>query len=278
VSGKPAFRIDNQYGSNLGAFPSLLEAVVTKGAIIPTAVDQEGLVVKKRLPAEVMEVGLGGEDVSLVSGETTSQVTDPVEAWLLPSPCSARPETGAGPLATHEMACVDGLEGSMEGVETLVVEEELRVQQGAPDAMVALEVPAVPATARARRSKAVPVPSSSTPAALRKSSRHKGTTASKPVLEKAMERAAEKNLETGNFVVLDHLPDSHLSSVASDCCFVFTPSAGTPAEALSLIRAKERLQGSLAAVARHQAQEAAECAAREAAQTPVPSTAGPSTR
>jgi hypothetical protein len=99
-------------------------------------------------------------------------------------------------------------------------------------ATLALEVPAVPATARGRRSKAVPVPPSSTPAALRKSSRHKGTTASKPVLEKAMERAAEKNLETGNFVVLDHLPDSHLSSVASDCCFVFTPSAGTPAEAL----------------------------------------------
>jgi hypothetical protein len=61
--------------------------------------------------------------------------------------------------------------------------------------------------------------------------------------------------------------------VASDCCFVFTPSAGTPAEALSLIRAKERLQGSLAAVARRQEQEAAEGAAREAAQTLTSSTA-----
>jgi hypothetical protein len=42
---------------------------------------------------------------------------------------------------------------------------------------------------------------------------------------------------------------------------------------LSLIRAKERLQGSLAAVARRQAQEAAEGAAREAAQTLASSSA-----
>jgi hypothetical protein len=77
---------------------------------------------------------------------------------------------------------------------------------------------------------------------VRKSSRHKGAAALKPVMEKAIDRAAEKNLESGNdFIVLDHLPDSHSSTVAADCCIVFTPSAGTPMEALSLIRAKKRL-------------------------------------
>ncbi|KAK1694372.1 hypothetical protein QYE76_011069 [Lolium multiflorum] len=169
-----------------------------------------------------------------------------------------------------------GLEGSLEDVEAMLDAEEVLELQGLPVATPVLEVPAVPATARGRRSKAVPVPAgtfseaaTTTQAALRKSSRYKGASASKPVLEKAMERVAEKNLETGNFVVLDHLPDSHFSTIASDCCIVFTPSAGTPAEALSLIRAKERLQGSLAAVARRQAQEAAEGAAREVAQPPA---------
>ncbi|KAK1631884.1 hypothetical protein QYE76_006199 [Lolium multiflorum] len=276
ASGKTAIRIDNQYGSNLGSFPSLLEAAVSKGAIIPTAVDPEGLVVKKRLSAEVVEAVIGGEEASLVSGETTSQVTDPVEVWLLPSPCSARPTPGAGPMAGHERAGGVGLEGSLEAVEALMDAEEVLGPQGLPVVTPALEVPAVPATARGRRSKAVPVPTgtcseaaTTTLAALRKSSRYKGASASKPVLEKAMERAAEKNLETGNFVVLDHLSDSHFSTLASDCCIVFTPSAGTPAEALSMIRAKERLQGSLAAVARRQAQEATDGAAREAAQPPA---------
>jgi protein subunit release factor A len=34
--------------------------------------DQEGLVVKKRLPTVMLEVGAGGEEASLVPGETTS--------------------------------------------------------------------------------------------------------------------------------------------------------------------------------------------------------------
>jgi hypothetical protein len=47
---------------------------------------------------------------------------------------------------------------------------------------------------------------------------------------------------------------------------VFTPAAGTPVEAISLIRAKERVQAALAAVAARKEQELVARAAREAAQ------------
>jgi hypothetical protein len=83
----------------------------------------------------------------------------------------------------------------------------------------------------------------------RKSMRNRGAAAI-PTMEKAQQRAAERNLEKGNpFTVLDSLSDSHLSRVASDSCVVFTPSAGSPIEALSMIRAKERAQAALAEVA-----------------------------
>jgi hypothetical protein len=47
---------------------------------------------------------------------------------------------------------------------------------------------------------------------------------------------------------------------------MFTPSADTPAKALSLIRAKELVQASLAQVALRKGHEEAEHAAREASQ------------
>jgi hypothetical protein len=100
---------------------------------------------------------------------------------------------------------------------------------------------------------------------IRKSSRYKGSAANKPAMERAKERAAERNLEKGNdFTVLDTYSDDHLTSVAADCCVVFTPSAGTPVEALSLIRAKERVQAALASVTRRQEIAKEEEAAREA--------------
>jgi hypothetical protein len=71
--------------------------------------DQEGLVVKKRLPTVMLEVGAGGEEASLVPGETTSEVMDPVEAWLLSSPCSERPAAGTGAVAVTELAGDDGM-------------------------------------------------------------------------------------------------------------------------------------------------------------------------
>jgi hypothetical protein len=102
-------------------------------------------------------------------------------------------------------------------------------------------------------------------ASARKSSRNKGMAANKPILEKAQMRAAEKNLETGNFTALDSLSDDHLLAVAADSCVVFTPAAGTPVEAISLIRAKERVQAALAEVAARKELELAARKAREAA-------------
>jgi hypothetical protein len=79
----------------------------------------------------------------------------------------------------------------------------------------------------------------------------------------------ERNLnsDAGNpdsFSVLDLLPDSHLSSVISDSCIVFVPSAGSPGEVLSLLRAQEKVQAALAEVAMCKEQEMAARAAREA--------------
>jgi hypothetical protein len=41
--------------------------------------------------------------------------------------------------------------------------------------------------------------------------------------------------------ILGLIPDSHMASVILDSGVVFSPSAGTPAEALSLLRAKEQV-------------------------------------
>jgi hypothetical protein len=74
---------------------------------------------------------------------------------------------------------------------------------------------------------------------------------------KAQKRTADKNRETtGNkekgtdFNPLDLLSDNHISKVVKDSCVVFCPSGGTPGEAISLLRAKERVQAALAATAR----------------------------
>jgi hypothetical protein len=103
---------------------------------------------------------------------------------------------------------------------------------------------------------------------VRKSSRLRGPAASTTSLEKAKRLAAEWNLDslagTDDFLVLDILPDSHLSSVLSDSCITFTPSAGSPVEALSILRAKEKVQVALAEAVVCKDAEAAARAAREA--------------
>jgi hypothetical protein len=69
-------------------------------------------------------------------------------------------------------------------------------------------------------------------------------------MEKAYRLTAEKNLDKGNdFSILDAHSDSHLSLVVKDSCLVFSPSAGTPSEALSLVRAKEKVQAAGGALA-----------------------------
>jgi hypothetical protein len=86
------------------------------------------------------------------------------------------------------------------------------------------------------------------PTPVRKSGTNQGTAANTPVMEKATRMAAEKNLETtkakskGNdSSALDLLSDAHISSVVRDCCLLFHPRVGAPSEAISLIRAKEKV-------------------------------------
>ncbi|KAK1683336.1 hypothetical protein QYE76_044184 [Lolium multiflorum] len=103
-------------GSN-AATPSASRApsnsATTKGAIILTTVDQEGLVVKKRLPAEVVEAVIGSKEASLVSGETTS-CHEPGGglAPIQPVLGATRKEPG---LELHEMAGDNGTGGQHGG-------------------------------------------------------------------------------------------------------------------------------------------------------------------
>jgi hypothetical protein len=103
---------------------------------------------------------------------------------------------------------------------------------------------------------------------VRKSSRLQGSTSATTSLERAKRLAAERNLDTDkgteDFSVLDLHSDSHLSSVIADSCVVFVPSAGSPVEALSMIRAKEKVQAALAQAALRKEAEAAARSAREA--------------
>jgi hypothetical protein len=93
--------------------------------------------------------------------------------------------------------------------------------------------------------------------AVRKSSRTQGAAAGTSALLRAQRLTAEKNLEgkAGNtvtknkgndFVILDLLSDAHLTSVVRDSCMVFSPRVGNSGEAFSIIRAKERVQATLA--------------------------------
>jgi hypothetical protein len=89
-------------------------------------------------------------------------------------------------------------------------------------------------------------------------------------MEKAKRLTAEWNLDSdaGNsdaFSVLDLLPDSRLSLVITDSCVVFVPSVGSPGEALSILRAKEKVQAALAELAFRKERETAKRATREVA-------------
>ena len=76
--------------------------------------------------------------------------------------------------------------------------------------------------------------------------------------ERAEKRAAVKNLDTpaaaqgmlsSPFAVLQDLPDTHLESVLHDVGLAFSQEVGTAKEAISLVRAKELAQASLAEAA-----------------------------
>jgi hypothetical protein len=122
---------------------------------------------------------------------------------------------------------------------------------------------------RRRRTKTVPAE----PA--RKSAR---LTDSTPVMQRAQERAAAKNLELGtisDFAVLPSLSDSHLVSVTHDCGMAFETESRPVAESISLIRANEEAQAVLALAVFRKEVEVARKAASSSAPGPVATGAAP---
>jgi hypothetical protein len=129
------------------------------------------------------------------------------------------------------------------------VDEQLEVVDDSE--RLPLGQPAAGGVPRRRRTRTVAV------GPARKSARLRGPAAAATVMERAQERTASKNLE-GNpkppsslpsleqFSVLPALSDSHLEVVAHDSGLAFSVESGTPAETLSLIRAKEEAQAALA--------------------------------
>jgi hypothetical protein len=219
-------------------------------------------------------VALDVDTSSLVSGEMASHVLDPSLDWLVSSPSG---EGTLGPGGEVQTAPMDlGLVAAgREGKGTIKLTPSTTtamppvVAASSDKEIGMLEVGMVPPVARGRPTRMIPVVAGANKEVsqtVRKSSRHKGMVANKPFMEKAKLRAAEKNLVSGNFTSLDSYSDAHLAAVASDSCVVFTPSAGTLMEAISMIRAKERVQDALEEVAFCKEQEAMPRAAREAAQ------------
>jgi hypothetical protein len=171
--------------------------------------------------------------------------------------------------------------GGMADVEVVDASEDEELPQPKDDGVhknLLKELPEATPLAQARRSKAVYTKraTSATPSAVRKSARSQGATAGTSALLRAHRLTAEKNLEgkastnissdKGNdFAILDLLSDAHLSSVVRDSCLVFSPTTADPGEALSIIRAKEKVQAALAETARRLELEAKAAAAAKAA-------------
>jgi hypothetical protein len=233
----------DQYGSNLiGAATQFSFPALTAGGPEVSQVELEGV--------ETGRVGLEGSSLSTVTDPTSWSVDSP-EPLAPPAKVARREEC---PGSTEEEVAILGATEAVDegGVGQEVVKDLLRETRAATPVARGPRSAAIP---YARRTATKPA------AAVRKSSRHgKGAVAS-TMMEKVQQLAADKNLETvinnnkdvdkgTDFAILDILPDSHLSSVIKDSCIVFSPSVGSPGEALSIVRAKEKVQAALAAAAR----------------------------
>jgi hypothetical protein len=208
--------------------------------VISAAADGDGQVVKKALTGEF-------EEASMLSGDTVSTVVDPVDVWLLSSPV----EDGWASPRLQEMESMVEVEEEvvphMEAMQELNPSSELLVEEvrgAAPvpkskEAAIVLDK-AAPVVVKGRRTKTVVVKASGAgQASTRKSARNRSASAN-PTMAKAQQCMAERNLEKGNsFTVLDSISDVHLWTIDSDSYVVFTPSASTPVEVLSLIRARD---------------------------------------
>jgi hypothetical protein len=93
----------------------------------------------------------------------------------------------------------------------------------------------------------------------RKSARLQGPASAIPIMQRAQEFTAAKNLDpTGTippppsaseFVVLRDVTDEHLETVAHDAGLAFSVESGTATDVISFIRAKEEAQAALALAA-----------------------------
>jgi hypothetical protein len=226
------------------------------------------------LPREEEDLALLSAEDSRVSTETESLVIDPLQLPAVDSPQEGPPskiarresslgekepskEVGQG--QELEMATLGGAATSLAGQD---------LQKEALASMPLAQGRRSQAVPYSRRGAVPPTPSTAT----RKSTRNGGGKTGASTIGKAQRLAAEKNLEgkckeSGTSAeVLGFLSDSHLSEVILDSGMAFRPSAGTTAEALSLIRAKEKVQAALAATARRLELEAEARAAQALAQ------------
>ncbi|KAK1695684.1 hypothetical protein QYE76_012381 [Lolium multiflorum] len=232
---------------------------------------------KSKLVVHLVPTGVEGstplEDISMDSADPDSQLTDPAPSWVDDSQQAEGPPAKLARLSpAKDMTAV-------EDVEVLDASDDDDLPRPGEDAArknLLQEMSHATPLVQARRSKAVYSKRATPSSAVRKSSRSQGVAAGTSALVRAQRLTAEKNLEgkactdtvknKGNdFAILDLLPDDHLSSVVRDSCLVFSPKLGCPGEALSIIRAKEKVQAALAETSRRLEQEAAVAKAAAAA-------------
>ncbi|KAK1698198.1 hypothetical protein QYE76_014895 [Lolium multiflorum] len=259
-SAPPLGRFSGQYGSNVDIIPTLARGK----AVLDTEVQDNGCV---DLLGGSSAVVFGPEELSVASGETlvaACKVMPVVEVEM-----GEEEEGEATPEHQGQPQPLADLRSAATALAPLAQGKRTKMEvHMAPIKTIKKKVPA---------------------GAVRKSSRHGGV-ASTTAMEKAQKLAAERNLDpatTGtdpdpdDFSILDARSDSQLGAVIKDSCILFVPSAGTPVEAISLLRAKEEAQAALARVAASQAKERAEQEAREAtldARTAVGEAASPGPR
>jgi hypothetical protein len=254
----------NQYGSNLVA-----------AADAPTLSLLEPA--RGKLLVHLVPTGVEGstplDDISMDCADLDSQLTDPAPSWVDDSQQAEGP-----PAKLARLSPAKGMT-AVEDVEVLDASDDDDLPRPGEDAArknLLQEMSQATPLVQARRSKAVYSKRATPSSAVRKSSRSQGVAAGTSALLRAQRLTAEKNLEgkactdtvknKGNdFAIPDLLPDDHLSSVVHDSCLVFSPKLGCPGEALSIIRAKEKVQAALAETSRRLDQEAAAAKAVAAA-------------
>ncbi|XP_071678493.1 uncharacterized protein [Lolium perenne] len=233
--------VSDQYGSNLRGWPlPLLQLEQARAADLASAECRPSLI--------------------LEDGEAPASPLLPDSSTLLTAESDGEDSADSPSKNTDGVEAMDAEAAG--GDDEMLEEGGQVVDQGAPAAGRQV----IP---RRRRTKTVPAE----PA--RKSAR---LTDSTPVMQRAQERAAAKNLEPGtisDFAVLPSLSDSHLVSVTHDCGMAFETESRPVAESISLIRANEEAQAVLALAVFRKEVEVARKAASSSAPGPVATGAAP---